>query len=55
MYADQRAGQRHADATSWPSVFFVISLFFVYRSFYGMRIEAQATPEATPRPVAVKA
>ena len=36
-------------------VFFVISLVFVHRSFYGMRIEAQATPEATPRPVAVKA
>jgi K(+)-stimulated pyrophosphate-energized sodium pump len=36
-------------------VFFVIALAFVHRSFYGMRIEAQATPEATPRPVAVKA
>jgi K(+)-stimulated pyrophosphate-energized sodium pump len=36
-------------------VFFVIALVFVHRSFYGMRIEAQATPEATPRPVAVKA
>ena len=36
-------------------VFFVIALVFVHRSFYGMRIEAQATPEATPQPVAVKA
>jgi K(+)-stimulated pyrophosphate-energized sodium pump len=36
-------------------VFFVIALAFVHRSFYGMRIETQAAPEATPRPVAVKA
>jgi len=35
--------------------FFVTALAFVYRSFYGMRIETQAAPEATPRPVAVKA
>jgi K(+)-stimulated pyrophosphate-energized sodium pump len=35
-------------------VFFVIALAFVHRSFYGMRIETQATPEATTRPVAVK-
>jgi K(+)-stimulated pyrophosphate-energized sodium pump len=36
-------------------VFFLISLVFVHRSFYGMRIETQAVPEATPQPVAVKA
>jgi K(+)-stimulated pyrophosphate-energized sodium pump len=36
-------------------VFFVISLVFVHRSFYGMRIEAQSAPETTPRTVAVKA
>jgi K(+)-stimulated pyrophosphate-energized sodium pump len=35
--------------------FFVTALAFVHRSFYGMRIETQAAPEATPRPVAVKA
>jgi K(+)-stimulated pyrophosphate-energized sodium pump len=36
-------------------VFFVIALVFVHRSFYGMRIEVQATPTTTARPVAVKA
>jgi K(+)-stimulated pyrophosphate-energized sodium pump len=36
-------------------VFFVISLVFIHRSFYGMRIEVQAEPEAHGRPVAVKA
>jgi K(+)-stimulated pyrophosphate-energized sodium pump len=36
-------------------VFFVIALAFVHRSFYGMRIEVQETPEAHGRPVAVKA
>ena len=36
-------------------VFFLISLVFIHRSFYGMRIEAQAAPTTTPRPVAVKA
>jgi K(+)-stimulated pyrophosphate-energized sodium pump len=36
-------------------VFFVVALVFIHRSFYGMRIEAQATPTTTPRPVAVKA
>ena len=36
-------------------VFFVISAFFVWRSFYGMRIESQL-PAETGRPaVAVKA
>ena len=27
-------------------VFFLISLYFVYRSFYGMRIEKEQAPEA---------
>jgi K(+)-stimulated pyrophosphate-energized sodium pump len=35
--------------------FFVASLFFVHRSFYGMRIEAQEVPAGAHRPVAVKA
>jgi hypothetical protein len=26
-------------------VFFLVSLFFVYRSFYGMRIEREHAPE----------
>ena len=29
-------------ATCWPALFFVISLVFVWRSFYGMRIGAGA-------------
>jgi K(+)-stimulated pyrophosphate-energized sodium pump len=36
-------------------VFFVVALVFIHRSFYGMRIEAQAAPEAHGRPVTVKA
>jgi K(+)-stimulated pyrophosphate-energized sodium pump len=35
-------------------VFFLISLFFVHRSFYGMRIESGAQPVGTGRPAAVK-
>ncbi len=33
------------------AVFFAVSMFFVYRSFYGMRIESQAEPmrQAAPR------
>ena len=34
----ERSGPR---ATRWPRSFFVISVFFVYRSFYGMRIESK--------------
>ena len=25
-------------ATCWPAAFFLVALFFIYRSFYGMRI-----------------
>jgi K(+)-stimulated pyrophosphate-energized sodium pump len=35
--------------------FFVASLVFVHRSFYGMRIETQEVPASAHRPVAVKA
>jgi len=35
--------------------FFVVALFFVHRSFYGMRIEAQEQAAGAGRPVAVKA
>jgi K(+)-stimulated pyrophosphate-energized sodium pump len=35
--------------------FFVASLFFVWRSFYGMRIEAEPRSAAARRPVVVKA
>ncbi|MBA3258648.1 MAG: sodium-translocating pyrophosphatase [Gemmatimonadales bacterium] len=34
--------------------FFLVSLFFVHRSFYGMRIEAQEQATGAGRPVAVK-
>jgi K(+)-stimulated pyrophosphate-energized sodium pump len=36
-------------------VFFLMSLLFVYRSFYGMRIEAEPQAAGAGRPVAVKA
>jgi K(+)-stimulated pyrophosphate-energized sodium pump len=36
-------------------VFFLAALFFVYRSFYGMRIEAEPQSAGAGRPVAVKA
>ena len=45
-------------ATAPPAlavVFFVVSLFFVYRSFYGMRIETQELAAGAHRPVTVKA
>ena len=32
------------------AVFFVISLVFVYRSFYGMRIESGSAPTPKPEP-----
>ena len=35
--------------------FFLVALFFVHRSFYGMRIEVGVPTEAGHRPVAVKA
>jgi K(+)-stimulated pyrophosphate-energized sodium pump len=35
--------------------FFLAALFFVYRSFYGMRIEAEPQSAGARRPVAVKA
>ena len=37
------------------SAFFLVALFFVYRSFYGMRIESEPEPAGTRSPVAVKA
>jgi K(+)-stimulated pyrophosphate-energized sodium pump len=36
-------------------VFFIAALLFVYRSFYGMRIEVEPQTAGTRRPVAVKA
>ena len=33
-----RAAGRRADAHRWRRVFFAVSMFFVWRSFYGMRI-----------------
>jgi K(+)-stimulated pyrophosphate-energized sodium pump len=48
---EQGSGVSHALA----AVFLAVALFFVYRSFYGMRIEAQPQEAATRRPVAVKA
>jgi K(+)-stimulated pyrophosphate-energized sodium pump len=36
-------------------VFFLSALVFVYRSFYGMRIEAEPEGVGSSRPVAVKA
>ncbi len=47
---EQGAGVSHALAV----VFLAIALTFVYRSFYGMRIEAQPQEAAARRPVAVK-
>jgi K(+)-stimulated pyrophosphate-energized sodium pump len=35
-------------------VFFLVAVFFVHRSFYGMRIQAQE-PTGVGRPVAVRA
>jgi K(+)-stimulated pyrophosphate-energized sodium pump len=35
--------------------FFLAALFFIYRSFYGMRIESGAAPAGRGRPTAVKA
>ena len=34
--------------------FFLAALLFVYRSFYGMRIETEPQTASTRRPVAVK-
>jgi K(+)-stimulated pyrophosphate-energized sodium pump len=48
---EQGSGVSH----SLAAVFLAIALFFVYRSFYGMRIEAQPQEAAARRPVAVKA
>jgi K(+)-stimulated pyrophosphate-energized sodium pump len=48
---EQGSGVSHTLA----AIFLAISLFFVYRSFYGMRIESQPLEAATRRPVAVKA
>ncbi|MEO6055739.1 MAG: sodium-translocating pyrophosphatase [Gemmatimonadales bacterium] len=47
---EQGSGLTHMLAAG----FFAVALIFVYRSFYGMRIEAQETV-ASARPVAVKA
>jgi hypothetical protein len=33
-------------------VFFLVAVFFVHRSFYGMRIQAKELPMAAHRPVA---
>ena len=38
---DLTAKQGAALTTGFAIVFFAISVFFVYRSFYGMRIESQ--------------
>jgi K(+)-stimulated pyrophosphate-energized sodium pump len=35
--------------------FFMAALLFIYRSFYGMRIENEPQAAASRRPVAVKA
>ena len=35
--------------------FFLVALLFVYRSFYGMRIEAEPHSAGAGRPVTVKA
>ncbi|MGI9042358.1 MAG: sodium-translocating pyrophosphatase [Gemmatimonadales bacterium] len=51
LTAERGAGLSHVLA----AVFLGISVFFVYRSFYGMRIEVQETATAAGRPVAVKA
>jgi K(+)-stimulated pyrophosphate-energized sodium pump len=48
---EQGSGVSHALA----AVFLAIALTFVYRSFYGMRIETQPQEAAARRPVAVKA
>jgi K(+)-stimulated pyrophosphate-energized sodium pump len=34
--------------------FFITALLFVYRSFYGMRIESETRPAGAARPVAMK-
>jgi hypothetical protein len=34
--------------------FFLASMFYVYRSFYGMRIESEIRPAGAARPAAVK-
>jgi K(+)-stimulated pyrophosphate-energized sodium pump len=48
---EQGSGVSH----SLAALFLAIALFFVYRSFYGMRIESQPQEAAARRPVAVKA
>jgi K(+)-stimulated pyrophosphate-energized sodium pump len=48
---EQGSGVSHALA----AVFLAIALTFVYRSFYGMRIETQPQEATARRPVAVKA
>ncbi|MBA3346283.1 MAG: hypothetical protein H0T44_13480 [Gemmatimonadales bacterium] len=50
LTAERGAGLSHVLA----AVFLGISVFFVYRSFYGMRIEVQETATGAGRPVAVK-
>jgi K(+)-stimulated pyrophosphate-energized sodium pump len=35
------AGNGHVLTTVLSAVFFLVSVFFVYRSFYGMRIESE--------------
>jgi K(+)-stimulated pyrophosphate-energized sodium pump len=34
--------------------FFLVAVFFVHRSFYGMRIQAEEQPVGAGRPVTVK-
>jgi K(+)-stimulated pyrophosphate-energized sodium pump len=48
---DQGAGLTHLLA----AVFLAVALFFIYRSFYGMRIEAVEAPVAKRRAVPLKA
>jgi hypothetical protein len=35
-------------------VFFLVAMFFIHRSFYGMRIETQEQAHGSGRPVAAK-
>jgi K(+)-stimulated pyrophosphate-energized sodium pump len=49
------AGGSSALARGLAVAFFVASLVFVHRSFYGMRIETQEVPAGAHRPVPVKA
>ncbi|HEU4698207.1 MAG TPA: sodium-translocating pyrophosphatase [Gemmatimonadales bacterium] len=51
LTAEQGATLTHVLA----ALFLLVSLYFVYRSFYGMRIQSAAATEAVPAPKAVQA